>query len=121
MTQSWVDRIKPLKSQSILSQAITTTTAIINDDKPQAIAKQHLRYNCQELLRIRDILALFSIPKNLPNLPIIIHRCDDNNARYLCADKNSQRHITSSCPRQLSPNNHRSLKEDQTSQNLTRD
>ncbi|CAF1176047.1 unnamed protein product [Rotaria sp. Silwood1] len=113
-----------LTSQVTPSQSTTTTTtpiAIINDDKPQATPKQPLRYNRQELLRIRDIFAPLPMPQNLPNLSVVICRCDDNHARYSYADKNSQRHINSSCPRQLSPSNHRSLIHDQTTQNSTSD
>ncbi|CAF5109782.1 unnamed protein product, partial [Rotaria sp. Silwood1] len=81
-----------LTSQVTPSQSTTTTTiAIINDDKLQATFKQPLRYNRQELLRIRDNFAPLPMPKNLPNLSVVICRCDDNHARYSYADKNSQR------------------------------
>ncbi|CAF3608376.1 unnamed protein product [Rotaria sp. Silwood1] len=82
----------PLESQSASTVKARTSlecvtplpSAIINNDKCQPQAMQQLKYDCNELLCIRDNSATFPLPKSLSNLPIIINegnqsKIDDNN------------------------------------------
>ncbi|CAF1311309.1 unnamed protein product [Rotaria sp. Silwood1] len=67
-------------STTVSVECITSpsATTIINNDKSQSQAKQRLQYNRDELLCIRDSLTSFPMPKNLPNLKIIINRSNQS-------------------------------------------
>ncbi|CAF4479442.1 unnamed protein product, partial [Rotaria sp. Silwood2] len=99
----------------------TSTTIIINNAKSQALPKQRLRYDRNELLRIRENYGPFPIPQNLPELDIVLSRHDNNNPHYSYTGTNSQGCINPSFHRQLSSSNHPSLTGYPNNQNSSSD
>ncbi|CAF4156729.1 unnamed protein product [Rotaria sp. Silwood2] len=73
-----------LKTSASLECVTSLPSATINNDKCQPQAIQQLKYDCDELLCIRDNSATFPLPKSLSHLPIVINKgdqskIDDNN------------------------------------------
>ncbi|CAF4194840.1 unnamed protein product [Rotaria sp. Silwood2] len=73
-----------LKTSASLECVTSLPSATINNDKCQPQALQQLKYDCDELLCIRDNSATFPLPKSLSHLPIVINKddqskIDDNN------------------------------------------
>ncbi|CAF2089037.1 unnamed protein product [Rotaria magnacalcarata] len=109
--QSSVDRSK---SQSIRPLPVTTSfggitsqqTITLTNNEKSTSPTQRLHYDRHELLRIRDSLGPFPIPKNLPDLDIVITRRDDNNEKSNHAGKQKQEFINPACDRKLSSINH---------------
>ncbi|CAF1568012.1 unnamed protein product, partial [Rotaria magnacalcarata] len=81
VNQSESQSILPLPATTSVDNITPQQTLTINNNEKSASPTQRLHYDCHELLRIRDILGPFPIPKNLPDLDIFITRRDDNDAK----------------------------------------
>ncbi|CAF2033912.1 unnamed protein product, partial [Rotaria magnacalcarata] len=108
VNQSESQSILPLPATTSVDNITPQQTLTINNNEKSASPTQRLHYDCHELLRIRDSLGPFPIPKNLPDLDIFITRRDDNDAKSSHVGEKQKACTNPSSHQQSLSNNHTS-------------